>query len=71
MKNFPDDLIQFILELKGGLEHRERFTNVLMEMHRRILWTSYVIGYEETLLPNRDFITELLICNKNNLKLKK
>ena len=57
-----------IFELKGGLEHREIFRPVILEMMRRFLWTSSVIGYQETILPNKDFITELLICNKNNLK---
>ena len=71
MDKLPDDLKHFILELTGGLEHRERFCKVLCEISRRFLWTSYVMGYEDTLIPNQDFITELLICNKNNLKLKK
>tara|TARA_B100001093_G_scaffold24249_1_gene21436 strand:- start:8802 stop:9110 length:309 start_codon:yes stop_codon:yes gene_type:complete len=68
MNKLPKELILFIFELKGGLEHREIFRPVILEMMRRFLWTSSVIGYQETILPNKDFITELLICNKNNLK---
>ena len=69
MNKLPTDVSHFIYELKGGLEHREKFTSVIMELYRRFLWVSSICGYQETLIPTNDFITELLITNKNNLKL--
>ena len=63
----PSDISNLIYELKGGLEHREKFTSVVMELHRRFLWVSSICGYQETLIPTNDFITELLIVNKINL----
>ena len=70
MNILPDELILFIFELRGGLQHRILFKNVLHEMNRTFLWISCIVGYQETLIPDKDFIGELLICNKNNLKLK-
>jgi len=65
----PTDISNLIYELKGGLEHRDKFSSVVMELHMRFLWVSSICGYQETLIPSHDFITELLITNKNNLKL--
>tara|TARA_B100001057_G_scaffold450051_1_gene491779 strand:+ start:65 stop:286 length:222 start_codon:yes stop_codon:yes gene_type:complete len=69
MNILPDELILFIFELRGGLQHRTLFKNVLHEMNRNFLWISSLVGYQEILIPDKDFITELLICNKNNLKI--
>lgn len=71
MKCLPYDVILFILELKGGLEHRDLQKKVLQEFFRKILWTSSICGYQEVLVPDKDFIYELLVCNKNNLKIKR
>lgn len=65
----PDELILFIFELNGGIQHRILFKNVLQEMNRRFLWISSIVGYQEVMIPDKIFITELLICNKNNLKI--
>lgn len=65
----PDELILFIFELKGGIQHRILFKNVLQEMNQRFLWISSIVGYQEVMIPDKIFITELLICNKNNLKI--
>lgn len=70
MKCLPNDLILFILELKGGLEHRDLQRKLLQEYFQKILWISSICGYQEVFIPNKDFIYELLVCNKNNLKIK-
>ena len=67
----PTDISNLIYELAGGLEHREKFSSVVTELHMRFLWVSSICGYQETLIPSDDFITELLITNKINLKFKK
>ncbi len=70
MNMLPADISNLIYELKGGLEHREKFKTVILELHRRFLWVSSICGYQETLIPNHDLIAELLITNKINLKLR-
>ena len=70
MDILPDDLISFIYELKGGLEHREKHTVVCFELCRKFIWISGVCGYHELANPSKGFLTELLILNKNHLKQK-
>ena len=71
MENLPKDLVEFIYELKGGLDHRELQKKLIHELKKRFLWVSSICGYQETLLPNKDFLTELLIVNKYNLRVSK
>ena len=59
MDKFPQEITSFIYELKGGLEHREKF-----------FWISGICGYHELENPSKNFLTELLILNKKHLKQK-
>jgi hypothetical protein len=70
MDQLPDDLISFIYELKGGIEHREKHTVVCFELCRKFIWISHICGYHELTNPGKDFLTELLLLNINHLKQK-
>ena len=71
MEKLPQDLVEYSYELKGGLEHRCLQKKINLEINKRFLWVSSICGYQETLFPDKDFLTELLIVKKNNLRLSR
>ena len=70
MDKLPDELILFIYELKGGMEHREKQEKLCYELCKKFFWISGICGYHELGNPSKDFLKEILMLNRKHLKQK-